>query len=256
MKNIKNCSKIFLILIFIIFLGSCVTSKNLKYVENVNEQNNNVFTNKKVTKTIQSNDFLYIDVLSVDDKTASIFNNKALMMTNMDIYTISYQISNDGFLEFPFVGQIYLKDLTLKEAKTKIEAALSQYVSNISLNIKFVNNSITVLGEVSRQGKYTFPNDQINVFDALGLAGGIGDYGDRSKVVLVRELDSKIEYLTLDLTDKKIAGSPNYYLKPNDILIVYPIKARYSGLRQYGLEALLITSFSVIVSAISTTVTM
>jgi hypothetical protein len=75
MKNIKNCSKIFLILIFILFLEFCVTSKNLKYVENVNQQNNNVFTNKKQTKTIQPNDFLYIDVLSVDDKTASIFNN-------------------------------------------------------------------------------------------------------------------------------------------------------------------------------------
>jgi len=66
----------------------------------------------------------------------------------------------------------------------------------------------------------------------LGLAGGMTDYGNRKRVVLVRETNGQIAYSTIDLTDKKIAASANYFLKPNDILIVEPIKARYSGLRQ------------------------
>jgi len=132
-------------------------------------------------------------------------------MSNLDINTISYQISKDGYLEFPFVGQILLKDLTIKEAKTKIESALSQYVSNISVNVKFVNNSVTLLGEIGRQGKYTFQTDQISVFDALGLAGGMTDYGNRKRVVLVRETNGQIAYSTIDLTDKKIAASANYF---------------------------------------------
>ncbi len=255
MKKLKWSNKIYIALIVLYILSSCVPQKNLKYVQNVFDQNNNVFTNERQAKTIQPDDFLYIQVLSVDDKTASIFSNSTSLMTNMDINTISYQINNEGYLEFPFVGQILLKDLTLKEAKTKIESALSQYVSNISVNLKFVNNSITLLGEVGRQGRYTFPTDQVSVFDALGLAGGIGDYGDRSKVILVRETNGQIEYRTLDLTDKKIASSVNYYLKPNDILIVEPIKARYSGLRQYGLESLILSTVTGIVSAISVVIT-
>jgi polysaccharide biosynthesis/export protein len=233
------------------FLWSCVPQKDLKYVQNVYGQNDNVFSNERQVKTIQPNDFLYIQVLSVDDKTASIFSNTTSLMSNLDINTISYQINNAGYLEFPFVGQILLKDLTLKEAKTKIEAALSQYVSNISVNLKFVNNTITLLGEVGRQGRYTFPNDQISVFDALGLAGGMTDYGNRRNLTLIREANGKITYSTIDLTDKKIAASVNYYLKPNDILIVEPIKARYSGLRQYGLESTLIGAISAVLAGIS-----
>jgi len=230
---------------------SCVSSKELNYVQNVYDQTNNVFANERQEKIIQPNDFLYIQVLSADDKTASIFSNTSTYMSNLDINTISYQISKDGYLEFPFVGQILLKDLTIKEAKTKIESALSQYVSNISVNVKFVNNSVTLLGEIGRQGKYTFQTDQISVFDALGLAGGMTDYGNRKRVVLVRETNGQIAYSTIDLTDKKIAASANYFLKPNDILIVEPIKARYSGLRQYGFETVMISALTAILAGVS-----
>jgi polysaccharide export outer membrane protein len=252
MRKPKLYKSKLIILLGVYLMVSCVSTRDLTYVQNVKDKTNNEFTNERQTKTIQPNDMLYIQVLSVDDKTAGIFTNTTVSMNNLDINTISFQVNNAGYLEFPFVGQVMLKDLTLKEAKTKIEAALSQYVSNISVNIKFVNNSITLIGEVGRQGRYTFPYDEISVFDALGLAGGMTDYGDRHKVTLVREDNNKIKYFTLDLTNKNIAASPYYYLKPNDILIVDPIKARYSGLRQYGLETLILTSITTILVALTT----
>ena len=61
-----------------------------------------------------------------------------------------------------------------------------------------------------------------------------------------------LNIITLDLTKKNIASSEYYYLLPNDILIINPIKAKYRGLRDYGLSltATVLTSISAAVSII------
>jgi polysaccharide export outer membrane protein len=84
------------------------------------------------------------------------------------------------------------------------------------------------------------------------LASGTSDYGNLSNVTLVREKDNIIKYFTLDLTKKNIASSEYYYLLPNDILIINPIKAKYRDLKDYALNktATVLTAISALFSII------
>jgi polysaccharide export outer membrane protein len=115
-----------------------------------------------------------------------------------------------------------------------------------------------VLGEVNLPGQHAFYDEKVTVFQAIGFAGGASGFGDLSSVTLVREKDNVIKYYYLDLTKKNIASSEYYYLLPNDVLIINPIKAKYRELRDYALNltATVLTSISAVLSIILITRTL
>jgi polysaccharide export outer membrane protein len=123
-------------------------------------------------------------------------------------------------------------------------------LNNISVIVRFVSNKVTVIGEVTRPGQYPFYDEKISVFQALGFGGGASGYGDLTNVTLIREKDNIIKYYALDLTKKNIASSEYYYLLPNDIIIINPIKAKYRELRDYALtlSASILTSIAAVLS--------
>lgn len=239
----KKQRHIFLIffLIFILFNFSCVSRKKLVYLEDQKkEEIKDEYINIRPEKKIQPFDNIYVKVSSIDEKTASIFADQA-RVTGQNIELISYTVDQSGYINFPFVGEIYVKDLTLKEAQLKIEAEVSQYLSNISIIVKFVNNTVAVLGEVRRPGEYPFYKDQITIFQALSFAGGFSDFGNKTNVVLIREAKNKINYYYLDLTDKNIVASSYYYIIPNDIIVIKPIKQKFRNLSPINWQIVLTT---------------
>ncbi|MFH1119557.1 MAG: polysaccharide biosynthesis/export family protein [Bacteroidota bacterium] len=235
----------YLVLLFAAFtmiLSSCVPQEKLKYVQDETTTKLKAEYQKvRPVKRIQPFDNLYIKVLSIEEQNARIFSNETSLSGGMDINLISYTVNAEGKIDFPFVGEIDVNNLTLKEAKDKIESELIQYLSNTSIMIKFVNSNITVLGDVRNQGEFPFFKEQINIFQAIGYAGGMTDYGDKSKITLIREKNGVYQYHLVDLTDKSIIESDYFYLQPNDVLIVEPIKTKYRNLRTFTYSTFLAT---------------
>ncbi len=238
--------KYFSFLIVVVLAFACIPTEKLKYTIEDSDLKDKYF-NDRLEKTIQPYDYLYIKIYSLDERTSKIFEQDVRFnQTNEQL--ISYEVSDKGYINFPFIGNIVLKDLTLEDARTKLELELNKYLTNISVRVRFVGNKITVLGEVKRPGNFTFFDEKITVFQALALASDIDIYGDKSKVTLVREKNNEISYRYLDLTEKNIVQSEDYYLLPNDIIIVDPVKAKYRRLRDY-------TPIYIMFSTISTAVT-
>jgi len=153
---------------------------------------------------------------------------------------------------FPFVGKINVVDLTTAEAADRIQKALSDYVPQTSIIVKYVDNQVTVMGEVQRQGVYSFSQDKLNIYEALGLGGGITRYGDRKKVILVRNEDGKVMHYKLNLSDSKISNKSYYYVMPNDVLIVEPLNAistSYSNITYTTILSTISTAIAVLLFA-------
>jgi polysaccharide export outer membrane protein len=248
----SNASFIFIMAFgFLLFVSSCAPVNKLKYVADNPSSGSvkNDFVNDRSEKTIQPYDYLYVKIFSLDEKTNNIFNEKG---SNMDNELLSYSVDGKGNISLPFVSNIYVKDLTITQARVKIEKSLADYLNNISVIVRFVSNKVTVLGEVANPGQHAFFDEKVSVFQAIGLASGTSDYGNLSNVTLVREKDNIIKYFTLDLTKKNIASSEYYYLLPNDILIINPIKAKYRDLKDYALNktATVLTAISALFSII------
>jgi len=74
---------------------------------------------------------------------------------------------------------------------------------------------------------FTVPNEKINIFEALALAGDMTIYGMRTNVKLIREQSNGEKHIEiLDLTSSDVINSPYYYLQQNDILYVQPNKTK------------------------------
>jgi polysaccharide export outer membrane protein len=207
-----------------LFAASCVPTRQLNYFNDLNElQEPGV--NPRTQKLIMPFDKLYIKVISIDLQTSQIFNATEEMRSSISNGILGYLVDEAGNVNFPFVGNINVLSLTTTQASEKIQKALSAYVSNTSVTVKYVDNQVTVMGEVSHQGVFPFIQDKLNIYEALGLGGGLTQYGDRKKIILIRNEGAKIMHYRLDLSDSKIADKDYYYILPNDVIVVEPLKA-------------------------------
>ncbi len=234
--------------------ASCVPVAQLSYFNDMDDLDQPT-VNPRTQKIIRPFDKLYVRVLSIDLQTSQIFNaSDELRMGSYGNMAglIGYLVDEDGNINFPFVGKINVVNLTTAEAADKIQKALSDYVPQTSIIVKYVDNQVTVMGEVQRQGVYSFTQDKLNIYEALGLGGGITRYGDRKKVILIRNDEGKVVHYRLNLSDSKIANKSYYYVMPNDVIIVEPLRAistSYSNITYTTILSTISTAIAVLLFA-------
>ncbi|MCA9750468.1 MAG: SLBB domain-containing protein, partial [Romboutsia sp.] len=107
-----------------------------------------------------------------------------------------------------------------------IKDMLKDYLKDPIVNIRTVNFKVTILGEVTRPGSYTIPNDRITILEALGLASDLTLQGQRNNVLVIREINNKTISYRVDLTSEEVFSSPYYYLTQNDVIYVEPNNSR------------------------------
>jgi polysaccharide export outer membrane protein len=138
-----------------------------------------------------------------------------------------YIVDNEGNINFPNLGKVHLGGLTKNDAIDSLQKQISTFVSDaVTVNIRFLNYRITVLGEVNRPGTYTVENEKITLLEALGLAGDLTIYGKRNNVLIYREEGGKLLFHRVDLTSSKVFESDYFFLQQNDLIYVQPNKAR------------------------------
>lgn len=208
--------------------SSCVSQRKVKLLQEKGKQPATQFENAKVnTYKVKAGDHLYIRVYSVDPKTSKFFQTDfPYLMNSTYQYLNTYVVDEFGFINFSFIDKLYVKGLSVVEVKDLIQKTLDEYFKETTVYVKLVNFQVAVLGEVSSPGNFTIEQDQINIFQALGLAGGITEYGNFKEVKIVRQTQSGSLIETIDLTSNKILESPFYYLMPNDMIYIEPRNAK------------------------------
>jgi polysaccharide export outer membrane protein len=245
-KRLKLSNKSLIIILIMVFGISCVPTKQLSYFNDINDLTE-PGVNPRTQKLIMPFDKLYIKVISIDPQTSQIFNTTEEMRTGSSNGVLGYLVDEVGNVNFPFVGNINVVGLTTAQASMKIQKAMNDYVSNTSITVKYVDNQVTVLGEVQNQGVFPFIQDKLNIYEALGLGGGLTRYGDRKKIILVRNEGDKIMHYRLNLSDSKIASKDFYYILPNDVIIVEPLNAIASSYENVTFSAVL-TSITTLIA--------
>lgn len=221
------CKKVFplLILLSVIFMAgsSCVNLKSISYLNDLEELNGPI-ANPRTPKKIKPNDILYIRVVSTDSETTRLLNyyESGGQSGSTPSNAMGYTVDNNGDIDFPFIGKINLLGLTADEAQLKIYDALGKVISNYTIIVRYLENKISVLGEVRRPGPITFNSDVLTIYEALAAAGGIAETGNFKKVVLIRQEGDNVMHYRLNLNSAEIASKPYYYIQPNDVILVEP----------------------------------
>jgi len=103
---------------------------------------------------------------------------------------------------------------------------INEYVKDPIVNVRYMNFKVTVIGEVNRPTTFTSDKEQINVLEALGMAGDMTAHGKRENVLVIREIDGKRQLARLDLNSSTAFESPYFYLQQNDIVYVEPSETK------------------------------
>jgi polysaccharide export outer membrane protein len=103
----------------------------------------------------------------------------------------------------------------------------------------------SVIGE-GRNGQFYLYQNEANIFEALGNAGGVDFLGNRYAVQIVRMHPEGVKYYEIDLTDKRVVSDPRYFIQPNDIINIRPLRQRSWGIGETGFQ-----TFLALLSAVS-----
>jgi polysaccharide export outer membrane protein len=244
---------IFLLVLFALVFSSCVPMKRIEYLQQEVGKNDTIRTHFNTDVTdyrIQPGDNLYINVKSVLATSENIFaedNARAgnSYYSDAGVYLNSYLVSNDGFIDFPFVGKIFVNGLTVEEIKDLISNVVKDYIKESTVNVRLALFNITALGEVRIKGQINIYQNRVNIFEAIAMAGDMTDFARRNDVILIRKTENGSKTAKLNLNKADIIESEYYYIMPNDIIYVPPVKGRNFAFAQFP--------YTLVFSTISTT---
>ncbi len=226
----------------VLIATSCVSNKKVTYLQYEDEldQPESILTDSLVRMyeagdwgyQLQPNDLLSITVSS---QTPEEFNPLYLADRYMVSGAVSgsqqgqavgYRLDPSGILHLPVVGAVNASGMTLKILENTINNRLQTELEDPVTKVNILNFKFSVLGEVGTQNTLFSDDNSLTMLQAVSMAGGVSEFGDISRIKVVRWIGEEHYVYYVNLLDESFLSSEFYFIQPNDVIIVSPLKAR------------------------------
>jgi len=231
-------------------LASCVTARKVNYMQKPDNQiPSYADTLSFEDYELRIGDRLFVYVYSLNEEVMKMYNaggssasqmrqqmnqsgNGGGMYGSYDLYT--YLIHEDGTIDFPTIGKISVQGKTTREVKRILENELGTLLQDmpgftmVSVEVSIVNRSFSIVG--AQSGRYMINKEKMTIFEALAMAGDLGEFNSRKEIKLVREKNGVTTIKTFDARSEDIVNSEYYYIEPNDIIYIRQIPGYSFGI--------------------------
>lgn len=243
-------------------MTSCVTSRKVNLLQEP-DKHIPAYTDtlSYVDYQLRIGDRLFVYVYSVDEHVMKLFNASGAssaggymrhqMMSGGNGYSsnelYSYLVLDDGCIDFPLVGHIYVRGMNTREIKLALEKELATYIKSygdynvLSCEVNVVQRTYSVISE-NGTGNFPIRKEKLTIFEALAEAGDVGDWSDRSKVKIIREIEGQTKVIEFDVRSKDIINSEYYYIEPNDVIYVQQLKGKAFGVSNAATTVAIVAS--------------
>src|SRR5690606_22080055 len=159
---------------------SCVSTKDTVYFGNLPSDSPQVKLPAYEEPVIQIDDILHVTIQTIDGRSTVALNRLSggnesgnpAPVANGDAPN-GYLVDENGQITLPMLGALRVAGLTTSEARLHIHEAASKYFNDPTVQVRFANFKITVIGEVANPATYTVPNEKVTLLDAIGMAGDL-----------------------------------------------------------------------------------
>lgn len=216
--------RLYLLLSLIFFFG-CTSQKNTIYFQG-NTPQLQQDANSKLK--IYPNDILAINIFTINAEAYPYLTTgiDKSVSDNRTAYEKGFVVNENGELKLPLIGTVNLTGQTIAEAVKTLETKFKTYIDDPIVTIKKLNFKVTILGEVNKPGTYPISNEKATLMEVLGLGGDLSTYGDRKNVHIIRTENNQTKDLYVDLTNPASLTTETYFLHPDDVIYVSPVKRR------------------------------
>lgn len=241
------------VLLLVLVTSACTTQKNLTYLQDIDISGpENFFPLDRPEYQLQKQDILYIRFFTLNTEINDMLNggsqqfSQQMYTQESSAFLNGYNVSDSGYISIPIVGDVKVAGKTIDESRIAIQEKAKESLKDATVIVKLLSFKFSVIGEVKKPGTYKNYNNQLTVLEAISMAGDITDYGDRSRVLVIRPTREGSKTYRIDLKKKDLLSSEAYFLLPNDVVIVEPINSKVFQMN--------IPFFTLLFSTISTTV--
>ena len=208
---------------------------------------------------IQPDDQLAITIYSINPAGAAPLNLNNENTSGGSNETASvgagYLVDREGNIDLPSLGRLKIAGLTIQQLKDTIANRSLKYINDPIVNVRYLNFRFTLLGEVANPGNFVIANEQVTLLQALGMAGDISPYGNREKILIVREMDGQQVFEYINLHSQDIFTSPYFYLQKNDLIYVEPMQAKTASIQDPASKILSYVSVLITLATLVITLT-
>ncbi|MFR9611755.1 MAG: polysaccharide biosynthesis/export family protein [Rikenellaceae bacterium] len=161
---------------------------------------------------------------------------------------VNYRVDANGEINFPVLGKIMVEGMTRAELVEYLTREIKRDIKDPVVTVTVTNFNITIIGDVGRPGNYTFNTEKVNVIQAFAEAGDLSTTSIRDDILLIRNINGRQNYITLDMTSKDILESEHFYLQQNDIIYVKPDVKRQGSTDAKTIWTTLLTTITSVLS--------
>ncbi len=250
-----SLQKVVLFCLLSIIIYSCSTQKQLTYLQDIDQPDRqNFYPSVQPEYRLQKQDILYVKFTTLNEEVNSSLNggtttnNQSTFQSEGGIYVTGFAINDSGFINLPVIGKVLVLGKTMEETSVAIIKKASQFVNNPTVVVKLLSFRFTVLGEVNTPGTFVNYKNQLSILEAIGKAGDITDYGDRSNILILRSMENGTSTFRINLQKSDVLNSQDFFLVPNDVVIIEPLKRKYFNLN--------VPTFSFFLSSLVSTISL
>jgi len=232
----------------LVLATSCISNKRITYLQNLSDSTSIAldefipFAEVDYTYILQPFDIVQIDFASADPELVEGFK---FMNTPGNIgigggagggggsdplYMTGYSLDKEGMVELPKLGKIKIGGMSEEQAKEVVQKEINTYFKEeVFVRLRIAGIRYTTLGEFNSVGVQIIYKNRATIFDALANSGETSILGKKNKMFLIRQYDGGTKIHQINLNDRALLGSPWYFIQPNDILYLEPMKIRQIG---------------------------
>jgi protein involved in polysaccharide export with SLBB domain len=134
-----------------------------------------------------------------------------------------YEVSDDGKIRFPWIGDVEVRGKTGAAIAEKIELELqSGWLKQPQVTVRVTerqNREVSVLGQVKEAGSLPY-KPGMTVMQAISQAGGMNPLAMPRRVKLIRQTDKGRQTFEIDVTAILESRGQDFALEPGDIVFV------------------------------------
>lgn len=254
--------KIIAVLLLFAMFTSCIPLKKQVYFQGELEQADSIARIQDQPYRIQVDDLIDIQIKSSDEDVSNVFNPSIsenaptnVNRNEIGVYFTSYSVDKHGNIRLPYLGDINVLGYTTSEIREKIDKEFEKYFkdpNDVFVEVRLAGIRYTTIGEVGKTGINVIYLNQVNLVQAIAASGDIKITGNRENVHVYRKgIDGTKKY-TVNMLDINSFDSNNFFIQPNDIIYVEPLKQKSWGTGTSGMQT--ITSLIAVLSLITTTI--
>ncbi len=133
-------------------------------------------------------------------------------------------VRSDGKISLPLLNDIEAAGSTPEQLRQRITTVASKYIEdpNATVVVKEIRSrNVFITGNVAKPSTYPLIQP-MNVLQLIALSGGLLEYADSKKIVIVRTDADHAQYFKFNYNDviKQKNVEQNITLKPGDTVVV------------------------------------